>query len=128
MSVINHLNGGINKYITSLQNFTKRSTNLVAAISAIGPHSDPEYLRILQELMKLGIAPSGNKSVDKSKLEQAKIELVQKIQAKQEEEQKQNLKVQPLEAAKESQQASLEAERPGAMNVAELNKIYFGLL
>lgn len=101
---------------------------MVAAISAIGSHSDPEYLRILQELMKLGIAPSGNKSVDKSKLEQAKIELMQKIQAKQEEEQKQELKVQPLEAAKNSQRAELEVERLGAMNVAELNKIYFGLI
>lgn len=128
MSVINHLNGGINIYITSLQNFTYRSTNLVAAISAIGPYSDPEYLRILQELMKLGIAPSGNKSVDKSKLEQAKIELVQKIQAKQEEEQKQDLKVRPLEAVKESQQAQLETEKTGAMTLAELNKIYFGLI
>ena len=66
---------------------------MVAAVSAIGPHSDPEYLRILQELMKLGIAPSGNKSVDKSKLEQAKLELIQKIQIKQEEEQKQDLKM-----------------------------------
>ena len=101
---------------------------MVAAISAVSSHSDPEYLRILQELMKLGIAPSGNKSVDKSKLEQAKIELMQKIQAKQEAEQKQELKVQPLEAAKDSQRIELEVERLGAMNIAELNKIYFGLI
>ena len=101
---------------------------LVAAISAIGSYSDPEYLRILQELMKLGIAPSGNKSVDKGKLEQAKLELIQKIQIKQEEEQKQDLKVQPLEAVQDSQKAQLETEKPGAMNLAELNKIYFGLI
>ncbi len=101
---------------------------MVVAISAVSSHSDPEYLRILQELMKLGIAPSGNKSVDKSKLEQAKIELMQKIQAKQEAEQKQELKVQPLEAAKDSQRTELEVERLGAMNIAELNKIYFGLI
>ena len=72
---------------------------MVAAVQAIhSAYSDPEYLRILQELMKLGIAPSGNKSIDKTKLEQAKAELIQKIQTRQEEEQKQNLQVQPLEA------------------------------
>ena len=63
---------------------------MVAAVQAIhSAYSDPEYLRILQELMKLGIAPSGNKSIDKMKLEQAKAELIQKIQTRQEEEQKQ---------------------------------------
>ena len=52
---------------------------MVAAVQAIhSAYSDPEYLRILQELMKLGIAPSGNKSIDKTKLEQAKAELIQK--------------------------------------------------
>ena len=101
---------------------------MVAAISAIGSYSDPEYLRILQELMQLGISPSGNKSVDKGKLEQAKLELIQKIQIKQEEEQKQDLKVQPLESPRDTEKARLETERIGAINVAELNKIYFGLI
>lgn len=101
---------------------------MVAAVGAIqSAHSDPEYLRILQELMKLGIAPSGNKSIDKTKLEQAKTELIQKIQTRQEEEQKQNLQVQPLEAVQDTQRARMEELRPGAMTVAELNKLYFGL-
>lgn len=100
---------------------------MISAISSINSYSDPEYLRIMQELMRLGIAPSGNKTVDKSKLEAAKTELIQKIQIKQEEEQKQELQVQPLEAAQDTQRAQMEEQRLGAMNVAELNKIYFGL-
>ena len=98
---------------------------MVAAVQAIhSAYSDPEYLRILQELMKLGIAPSGNKSIDKTKLEQAKAELIQKIQTRQEEEQKQNLQV---EATKDTQRAQLEELRPGATTIAELNRLYFGL-
>ena len=86
---------------------------MVAAVQAIhSAYSDPEYLRILQELMKLGIAPSGNKSID---------------QTRQEEEQKQNLQVQPLEATKDTQRAQLEELRPGATTIAELNRLYFGL-
>ena len=60
---------------------------MVAAISSLGVHNyDPEYQRILQELMRFGIAPSGNKNIDKGKLEQAKTELIQKIQTKNNEE------------------------------------------
>mgnify|MGYP004576008573 FL=1 len=100
---------------------------MVAAIGAISSYSDPEYLRILQELMQLGITPSYNKSTDKSKLQQAKLELTQKIQHKAEEEQKQNLQVQPLEAPQNAERAKMEESKLGAMTVAELNKIYFGL-
>ena len=100
---------------------------MVAAISAVGSYADPEYLRILQELMKLGIAPSGNKTIDKSKLEQVKLELLQKIQERQEKEQKQSLQVQPPEGTGESERAKMEEERLGAMNVAELNRLYFGI-
>ena len=113
-----------------LYNFTFRSAILVAAISAINHYSDPEYLRILQELMRFGIAPSGNKQIDKGKLEQAKAELIQKIQTRQQEEQKQELKIQPLEDVQDSQmseRAQLEESRLGAMTVAELNRLYFGI-
>lgn len=100
---------------------------MVAAVHAIGSYSDPEYLRILQELMKLGIAPSGNKSIDKAKLEQAKTELIEKIQTKQNEEQKQSIQVQPLEAIQDTQRSRMEEQRLGAMTVAELNRMYFGI-
>ena len=100
---------------------------MVAAIGAISSYSDPEYLRILQELMQLGITPSYNKSTDKSKLQQAKLELTQKIQHKAEEERMQSQQVQPLEAAQNAERAKMEKSKLGAMTVAELNKIYFGL-
>ena len=80
--------------------------------------------------MRLGIAPSGNKQVDKGKLEQAKAELIQKIQTREQEEQKQDIQVPPLEGVKDTQnteRAQLEESRLGAMTVAELNRLYFGL-
>ena len=105
---------------------------MVAAVQAIhSAYSDPEYLRILQELMKLGIAPSGNKSIDKTKLEQAKAELIQKIQTRQEEEQKQNLQVQPLEATNTADKYDAKITVKGGgftgQAGAELNRLYFGL-
>lgn len=103
---------------------------MIPAVGAVSANSDPEYLRMLQELMKLGIAPSGNKSIDKTKLEQAKTELIEKIQTKQREEEKNYLQVQPIEAAQataEPKRAQMEEERLGAMTIAELNKFYFGL-
>ncbi len=98
---------------------------MVAAIGAVGPHSDPEYLRILRELMQLGITPSYNKSTDKAKLQQAKAELVQKIETKQNEERQ--LQIQPSEPSEKSERTKMEESRLGAMTVAELNRMYFGL-
>ena len=106
---------------------------MVMAVGAIGSYSsnfqDPEYIKVLKELMQMGITPSGNKNADVSKLKEAKTELIEKIQTKLNEEQKQELQVQPLEASKESQQAQqLEYAKTGAMTLAELNKLYFGLI
>ncbi len=101
---------------------------MVAAIGAVGSYQDAEYTRILKELMQAGLTSSGNKSADKSRLNQAKLELIQKIQTKQAEEVKQDIQVQPLEATQNSQHTpQMEQERVGAMTLAELNKIYFGL-
>ncbi len=103
---------------------------MVAGIRAVHSYEDPEYLRILSELIKLGIAPSGNKNIDKGKLEQAKIELVQKIQTKHQEEARQELQFPPLEAVtdtQDSKRAQMEEARVGAMTVAELNRLYFGI-
>jgi len=104
---------------------------MIQAISPIlNPYSDPEYLRILQELMALGIAPSGNKSIDKAKLENAKAELIDKIQKKEEQSQKKSLEVQPLspvDNVQDAKRTEMEQQRLGAMNIAELNKLYFNL-
>ena len=106
---------------------------MVMAVGAIGSYGsnyqDPEYIKIIKELTQMGITPSGNKNTDVSKLKEAKTELIEKIQTKQNEEQKQELQVQPLEASKESQQTQqLEYAKTGAMTLAELNKLYFGLI
>ncbi len=103
---------------------------MVAAISAINYYSDPEYLRLLQELMRFGIAPSGDKNVDRGKLEQAKTELIQKIQNQQQEDNSQGFQVQSSEGVKntqDSERAQMEESRIGAMTVGELNRLYFGI-
>lgn len=89
--------------------------------------ADSEYLRIIQELKALGLTPSGNKNADKAKLQQAKAELIQKIQEK-DDGQNNNLQVQtiePVDKAQDSKRADLEEQRLGAMTVAELNRLYF---
>ena len=133
MSVINSKECGINQYRDCLQNFTDKGENLVAAISSLNPYMpsiDSEYMRILMELHRLGISPSGNKSVDKAKLEQAKAELITKIQNKEKENHQAALGVQtidPVEDNQNAQRAEMEEQRLGAMTVAELNRLYFGI-
>ena len=106
---------------------------MVAAISSLYPHiltMDSEYIRILMELRRLGISPSGNKAIDQSKLEQAKAELITKIKDKEKENNRAALQVQVIDPATEtqnSQRAEMEEKRLGAMTVAELNRLYFGI-
>ncbi len=91
---------------------------------------DAEYLRIIQELRRLGITPSGDKNIDAQKLAQAKTELVHKIQKKEEIKSAESLGVQVVNSVDESynsERAEMEEQRLGAMAVAELNRIYFGL-
>ncbi len=97
---------------------------MIQAVGAIGTYCDPEYLRILRELMQLGITPSYNKSIDKAKLEKAKLELVQKAEQKMRENQPYQIQG---EAAGQSERSKAEEERIGAMTLAELNRMFFGL-
>ena len=106
---------------------------MVAAVGAIdsyisGAYTDPEYLRILQELRALGLAPSGNKEIDKAKVQRAKAELIEKIQEKEKVQNNNSLQVQtvdPVDDSQNSKRAELEEQRLGAMTVAELNRLYF---
>ena len=99
--------------------------------NASGLSIDSEYLRIIQELRRLGLNPTGNKSADAQRLAQAKAELVQRIQKKEEiSNSQQELGVQIISQVDESeyiQRSEMEEQRLGAMNVAQLNKIFFGL-
>ncbi len=95
----------------------------IGAIGAIGknPYEDPEYMKIVQELLKLGLTPTGSKSVDKGRLEAAKQELAEKIQDKFQEQMQQG-------NVQDAQRNQMEIDKLGAMNVAELNKILHGLV
>ena len=92
---------------------------------------DTEYLRIMRELRSFGLSPSGNKTKDAQRLSQAKTELVQKLQNREEiSNSREDLGVQVINQVDESGYAvrsEMEEQRLGAMNVAMLNKIYFGL-
>jgi hypothetical protein len=94
---------------------------VIQAVGAIGQYSDPEYLKIIQELMKLGIAPSGNKSIDKAKLEKAQ----QKTESKFEIDKTQNNNQKDEQQTKKEQ---MEEQRVGATNLAEINKVLLGLI
>ena len=99
--------------------------------NASGLSIDAEYLRIIQELRSLGLSPSGNKSTDAQRLAAAKAELVQRIHKKEENtNSQQSLGVQIINQVDESeyaQRSEMEEQRLGAMTVAQLNKIFFGL-
>lgn len=101
-----------------------KELSMVQAIGAIGrnnQYNDPEYMRIIQELLKLGLKPTGNKAIDKGRLEAAKQELAEKIQDKFQEQMQQG-------NVREAQRNQMEIDKLGAMNVAELNKILHGLV
>ena len=104
---------------------------MVQAIGAVsGISIDYDYQRIISELRRFGLSPTGNKHVDEGRLEQAKTELVSKLQKKETQESSQNIGVQVIDPVDESQyaiRAELEEQRTGAMNIAMLNRMYFGI-
>ncbi len=104
---------------------------MLSVISAAsGYNIDSEYLRIIGEMRRLGLTPSGDKNTDTARLTQAKTELVSKIQNKESAQNTQNIGVQVIEPVDESEyavRAEMEEQRLGAMSVAQLNRLYFGL-
>ena len=90
----------------------------VPAIGAIGHDYDPEYAKIIKELMKLGITPSGNKYIDRSRLQAALEE---------KEEQFVLAKIQANPQNSDKERLELEELRTGAMTIAELNKLFHGI-
>ena len=95
-----------------------------------GLSADAEHLKIIQELRKLGHGSSGNMQVDAQKLAEAKTELVDKLKNRENRNSSESLGVQVInqvDDAEFSKRAEMEEQRLGAMNVAELNKLFFGL-
>ena len=104
---------------------------LIQAINNVsGLSIDAEYLRIIQELRALGLTPTGNKTTDYQRLQQAKAELVQRILHKEDTQKINELSVQvisPVSEAEYAQKNEMEEQRLGAMTVAQLNRLYFNL-
>ena len=93
---------------------------MIQAIRPIHREEDTEHIRIMMELRKLGITPTGDKQVDKVLLKQAKEKKAEHII----ENKIQNEKVNN-EADKD--RAMLEEIRTGAMALAELNRVLLGI-
>ena len=106
-------------------------------IQALGSNNrsgiDAEYMRMMQEMRAFGLSPSGNKTEDAQKLNQAKTELVQRVQkqdANNNNNSSQELGIQVInqvDGSEYAQRSEMEEQRLGAMNIAALNKFYFGL-
>ena len=104
---------------------------MINAISNVaGLSIDAEHLKIIQELRRMGLEPTGVKSTDAQKLAKAKAELIQKIHKKEEVNATQSLGIQIINSVDEkfyTERSEMEQQRLGAMTVAELNKFYFRL-
>lgn len=85
---------------------------------------DPEYQRIVRELRAFGIEPSGDKSIDKAKLEAAKS--MRKVESK-------NVAVKPVDITNSGEKIqafspaddakSIDAQNmTGALQIAQMNK------
>ena len=94
-----------------------------------GLGADAEYMRLMQEMHSFGLHPSGNKNLDARKLANVKSELVQKIQNSfSGSENNSGVQViSPVDETDYIQRSEMEEQRLGAMNIANLNKFYFGL-
>ena len=100
-----------------------------------GNNVDIEYKRIIQELRALGLSPTGNKEIDKSRLNAKKAELLERVKAteKVQKAEKSNEEgndfkgtVKSLQDASEARKL-LETERTGAEMLAQINRMYFGI-
>ena len=91
---------------------------MIVSILAINTSIPSDYEEIKRRLKMLGLAPTGNPQLDKSRLQQAINSKVEKLEEKKEE----------LENLEESNiKKHLEEERLGAQALAEHNKFFFGL-
>ena len=107
---------------------------MVAAIGAIGGNHyiDYEYIKILQELYKLGIKPTGIKEIDKARLQVEKEKIIKQNKQKAENVQpadniQQTDKTAQTDENESVERAQMAEEMLGAKTVSELNKILHGL-
>lgn len=90
-------------------------------ILPVGKISSNTYLEkeeVARKLLALGLSPSGNLEIDRSRLKKTEEKKVEKFE------------IQEKEILKDERQAKkemMEEERLGAVNLAELNKIYHNM-
>ncbi|PWL80725.1 hypothetical protein DBY21_00855 [Candidatus Gastranaerophilales bacterium] len=97
------------------------SLTMASAISSSANTIDSEYLRIMRQLRAYGIEPTGDKSVDKAKLQ--KIEAAKDSQTSQFANTKNNNK-----NAENSSNIAITDNGQGTDQLAMLNKLKLGLL
>ena len=104
---------------------------MVQAIGANNTYGiNAEYLRIMRDLLSLGIPPTGNQTKDTQRLSMAGAELVQRINNNETSNSNQSLGIQvinPVDRSEYAQRSEMEEQRLGATNIGTLNKVYFGL-
>ena len=91
---------------------------MIVSISGISISIPSNYKEIKRRLKMLGLAPTGNPELDRSRLKQAINNKVEKL----EEAKKQEKKDEEIQLEK-----SYEENRLGAQAIAEQNKFFFGL-
>ena len=91
---------------------------MIVSISGVSTSIPSDYEEIIRRLKMLGLSPTGNPALDRSRLKTAIDNRVEKI-----EEQKK------VEKEREEQEIEkqMEEKRLGAQALAEQNKIFFGL-
>ena len=119
---------------------------MVLAISGFGGRDYEEY-RIAQQLIVLGIEPSGNKAIDKARLAQEKDKLINKIAERKVQETQYQHKTAETHKVTENEKSEktefqnvlektehnyhtreeLEEQKLGQKTIGELNRIFFGL-
>lgn len=91
---------------------------MIVCISGLSLSIPSDYEEIKRRLRMLGLSPTGNVSLDRSRLQTAIKQKVEKL-----EEQKKEIK----EMEEDSELRQLEEEKKGAEAIAQQNKFFFGL-
>lgn len=91
---------------------------MIVSISGISTSIPSSYEEIKRRLRQLGLSPSGNYEVDKSRLKQAINSKVEKAEEKKREVEKKE---------EQTVEKRMEEERLGAQTLGEQNKIFFRL-
>lgn len=78
-----------------------------------------DYNEVIRRLKMLGLSPTGNEQLDKSRLQSAIKNQIEKFELK---------KAQEEKTEDNSERNALEEQRNGAIALGELNKFFLGLL